>query len=541
MYLNFADIPGHQSLFLDYLYNFKNVEEFYKKDFRNTEAYEEHFEAVLSKYKTSRDEINEMISQQYSDIQLSKATKANIELLQNNKTLAVVTGQQLGIAGGPLYTFYKIITAIKLSKHLKENYNDFNFVPVFWLEVDDHDFNEVKSLNIFAQDNNLATVSYEDGLPDEVNRGSVGVKEFDKNIDNFFEQLNNVLRPSDFKEDLFTKLKSAYFDGTSFKDAFFDLIFEIFDEYGLIIFDPGEKKVKEKLVDVFRFELDNFRSHTDKLVLRSAELEEKYHAQVKIRPINLFIIENKERLAIDPDDAGYRLKGKRAVLSPDELNKRITERPDKISPNVILRPICQDYLFPTAFYIGGPGEISYFAQILSLYPSFDIEAPIIYPRSSATIIGKNISDVIAKYDIPIKDIFNDPESVTQQVIQKLSDKDVNDIFLETNVKLLLLMDELKEQIKEIDPTLMDLTEKTKERISQTIGGLKSKTENAQKRKFETALRQIDKAVMMLYPGKNLQEREINYTYYANKYGSDILKWIFDELSINKFEHQFLEI
>ena len=541
MYLNFADIPGHQSLFLDYLYNFKNVEEFYKKDFRNTEAYEEHFEAVLSKYKTSRDEINEMISQQYSDIQLSKATKANIELLQNNKTLAVVTGQQLGIAGGPLYTFYKIITAIKLSKHLKENYNDFNFVPVFWLEVDDHDFNEVKSLNVFAQDNNLATVSYEDGLPDEVNRGSVGVKEFDKNIDNFFEQLNSVLRPSDFKEDLFTKLKSAYFDGTSFKDAFFDLIFEIFDEYGLIIFDPGEKKVKEKLVDVFRFELDNFRSHADKLVLRSAELEEKYHAQVKIRPINLFIIENKERLAIDPDDAGYRLKGKRAVLSPDELNKRIAERPDKISPNVILRPICQDYLFPTAFYIGGPGEISYFAQILSLYPSFDIEAPIIYPRSSATIIEKNISDVIAKYDIPIKDIFNDPESVTQQVIQKLSDKDVNDIFLETNVKLLLLMDELKEQIKEIDPTLTDLTEKTKERISQTIGGLKSKTENAQKRKFETALRQIDKAVMMLYPGKNLQEREINYTYYANKYGSDILKWIFDELSINKFEHQFLEI
>lgn len=541
MYLNFTEIPGHQPLFLDYLYNFDKVAEFFGKNFRETEKFEEHFNAVLAKHKLKRNELHGLIKRQYVGIDACNMTRTNIELLRDPKTLAVITGQQLGIYGGPLYTFYKIITAIKLARQLKENHNDFNFVPVFWLEGDDHDFDEIRYIKVFAQNNNLASVNYDDGLPEETNRGSMGVKEFDNNIDLFTNQLHEILRPSDFKDELFAALKSAYFTGTTFKDAFFDLLFKFFDEYGLIIFDPGDKPVKEKLKDVFLHELKNYRSHADKLVLRSAELEDKYHAQVKIRPINLFMIENKERLAIDPADEGYRFKGKRSTITEEVLLQKINDRPDKVSANVILRPICQDYIFPTAFYIGGPGEISYFAQINSLYDSFGIEKPIIYPRSSATILEKNIKDILTKYGITIKDIYSNPEELSKQIIQMLSHKDINDIFEKSNQKLSGIIDELKNEISEIDQTLPDLSEKTKERILQNIESLRSKTESAQKRKFETALRQIEKAATMLYPEKNLQEREINFTYYANKYGIDFVTWMYTELSINKFEHQYLEI
>lgn len=541
MYLSFSNIPGHQDLFLDYLYDFKKVSNYFPKDFRNTEGFESHFKAVLEKYQLERSKLHGLISRQYIDINCSDITKSNIDLLSKDNTLAIVTGQQLGMSGGPMYTIYKIMTAIKLSRHLKENFNDYNFVPIFWLEGDDHDFDEVRYLNLFSQNNTLTSVEYNDGLAEETNRGSVGVKEFNENIIKFASDLQEILRPTEFTDDLIRTFKNAYFEGANFKDAFFDLIKTLFDDQGLVIFDPVNSNVKKELVPVFMKELDEYRKNADKLVLRSAELEETHHAQVKIRPINLFILDNKERLAIEPADEGYRLKGKRKIITKVELDEIITERPDKISPNVILRPICQDYLLPTAFYIGGPGEVSYFAQVFSIYDSFNIEPPIIYPRSSATIVEKNIKNILEKYDLEYTDLYSDTDELNKNIVQKLSDIDIEALYTSTDEEIEKLLETLKEKLSPIDPTLADLVEKSKQRILQTTGNMKSKTENADKRRFETALKQIEKAVTMLYPNKNLQEREINYLYYANKYGPDFLKKLYSDLSINKFEHQIIEL
>ena len=541
MYLNFSDIPGHNNLFLDYVYDYEQVANYFLKDFRASTKFEEHFEETLSKYKLGREKLNHLVSKQYEDIECSQLTRNNINLLQSPKTLAVVTGQQLGILGGPLYTFYKIITTIKLARQMADEYKNYNFVPVFWLEGDDHDFDEIRLVNIFGEDNSLTSIAYDDGMDVDENRGSVGIKNIDDNIEDFFNTLITKTRKTDFTGELVSKLKDAYFSGTSFKDAFFDLLHSIFDKYGIIFFDPADSTVKKELSPVFKQELMNYRKHTDALVLRSAELEETYHAQVKVRPINLFLIENKERLAIEPDENGYKLKGKRTKLTYDELLNILGERPDKISPNVILRPICQDYLLPTAFYVGGPGEISYFAQIMAIYDFFDISAPIIYPRSAATIVEKNIAGILEKYKLSLSDMFKDPHDLKNQIVQNLSEFDLESLFSNTDKEIEKILGELQSKIIKIDPSIEGLVEKTKQRIVQSTSALKDKTLNADKRRFDTALRQLDKATSMLYPNKNLQEREINYFYFANKYGNDFLEKIFNNLAINKFEHQIIEL
>ncbi|MFC2139294.1 bacillithiol biosynthesis cysteine-adding enzyme BshC [Bacteroidota bacterium] len=541
MYINFSDIPGQNELFLDYLYNFENVARFYKNDFRDFGNYGYIFERVSTERLSKREEVTSIIRNQYKRFSPSKKTQYNIDLLKSENTLAVVTGQQLGIFGGPLYTFYKIITTIKLCKYLKENHDKYQFVPVFWMEGDDHDLDEIRSCNLINNKNEIETISYDDGLPPEENRGSVGNISLDDNIEGLLAKLESTLRDTEYKDDVMNLLSSHYKKGSTFKEAFSSLLFELFDDEGLVIFDPVDVEVKKLLSPIFSKEIEDFREHTAGVVERSAELEETYHTQVKIKPINLFMLDGTERLLIEPVEDEFRLKGKRKKFSLDEILEVLQNEPERFSPNVLLRPICQDYLLPTAVYVGGPGEISYFAQVIPLYQYFKIVQPIIYPRSSLTIVEKNIKDITAKYKLDYKDMFTDTQNLEDSVISSLSDVNLEKLFNKYLDHLNEPISGLREQLKKIDGTLEDPLNKTINKIEQSLNQLKSRAQGAEKRKFEAAIRQITKTKTMIYPNDNLQERELNFIYFINKYGLDILNWIFSELTINKFEHQFLNL
>ena len=176
------------------------------------------------------------------------------------------------------------------------------------------------------------------------------------------------------------KLKSFYSPGRSLKEAFKELTFWLFDKYGLVIFDPQDSEIKDMLRPVFKKEITDFRKHTEKLVSVSAKLEDLYHAQVKVRPVNLFYSTDGGRFLIDPVENEFRLRKKRKKFTFEELSNLIDTESDKFSANVLLRPICQDYILPTAFYVGGPSEIAYFAQVMPLYEFYNIQAPVIYPE-----------------------------------------------------------------------------------------------------------------------------------------------------------------
>ena len=540
MYINFSDIPGHQNLFLDYLYEFENVSDFYPYDFRNRENYLKIFKNISEKRSYLSADISQIISNQYSKINKSETTEGNIKKLSDKKTLAIVTGQQLGILGGPLYTFYKIITAIKLSRFLSERYNDYNFVPVFWLEGDDHDFNEVRAIKIIDEGNSLLSIGYKEEIEEDDAKQSVGHIKFDSSIQDFFDSLNNNLKETEFKNPLLNELKDFYSEGKSFKEAFKDLIFQYFDEYGLIIFDPQEIEVKRLLKPIFKKEITDFRLHTEKLVHLSATLEELYHAQVKVKPVNLFLNYDGGRHSVEPVDNEFRLRRKRKSFTCDQLLELLENEPDKFSPNVLLRPICQDFLLPTAFYIGGPSEISYFAQIKPLYEFYDIVQPIIYPRSSATILESTIENILEKNSVQINDLFIDVENVKKKIINSVAESSIDAMFDGLTKQVETAFDQLKEKLIDLDKTIADASNRYRDKISGSINELKSKAEKAQQKKYEVTLRQIDKAAINLFPNSNLQERELNFVYYVNKYGNEFIKKIFDELQINKFEHQILE-
>ncbi|MCU7489881.1 MAG: bacillithiol biosynthesis cysteine-adding enzyme BshC [Ignavibacteria bacterium] len=541
MFVNFSDLPGQQNLFLDYMYEFESVKDFYHKDFRDTEAFRSHFAEVAGKKRNHRTLLSSILHDQYENLTPSKKTLENIDLLSSDKTLAVVTGQQLGLYGGPLYTFYKIITAIKLCSFLKDKYEAYRFVPVFWLEGDDHDFDEVRSANLIGESNDVVNVVYNDGEPSEVNRGSMGKLTFNSSISQTNEEVNSILRDNDFKPRIMEKLKNYYKEGETFKSSFRKLLFDIFDEYGIIFFDPQDGRIKELLRPVFRQELENFSDHTKELVQISAELEEVYHAQVKVNPINLFYSDEDGRYLIEPADDDFRLKSKRKKILKHTIMEMLDSNPDKFSPNVLLRPICQDYILPTAFYVGGPGEISYFAQVIPLYKFYNVPQPVVYPRSSLTIVEKNIQKTIDKYSLRFNDFFNDKETLFENVIKSISDMEFESEFQACEREIQQSLDKLKGKLLSIDKTLNDAVSKVNERVDQSLKILKDKTNEAQKKKHESTIRQLNKASNVLFPNGNFQERELSFIYFAHKYGLDIIKWMFSELAINRFEHQITEL
>lgn len=542
MFVNFRDIPNHQNLFLDYLYDFQKVRKFYTKNFRDNTSFVDTFTELKKRNPEQRNCITNILLEQYSGRTISGATKNNIELLRSETTFAIVTGQQLGILGGPLYTFYKIITAIKLAKDLSEKYSGYNFVPVFWLEGDDHDFEEVSYINLIDNNNELVKLSYNDGITEEMNRGSVGSIQFNNNIEKFFNELNLIIRDNDYKQPLVETYSSFYKPGKTFKQAFQELILHFFDEYGLITFDPSDVEVKKLLRPVFANEIENFRTHTNDVVRVSAELEETtYHAQVKVRPINLFFSDNDGRYLLEPVDEEFRLKGKRKRFTKENLLSINEQEPQRFSANVLLRPICQDFLFPTLCYIGGPGEISYFAQVIPLYKYFNITQPIVYPRSSITIVENNVIKILNKYGFSYSDCFVDKDEMLNRILKSSSDMDLEAEFQKALQEINNTIDNLREKLFALDKTLNDVALNSRERIMSYIDQLKAKAVDAQKKKHETTVRQLMKAHTLIYPAENLQERELNYIYFAHKYGMNFIERIYNGLAINRFEHQILTL
>ena len=329
MHLNYKEIVGYPKIFLDYVYDFEKVDHFYKNNFKNKDEYLPHFKKVSENFSKRDFNLYEIISEQYFDFTPSDKTQINIDKLKSDKTLAVVTGQQLGILGGPLYTIYKTITAIKLCKHLSERYSDFNFVPVFWLEGDDHDFNEVSSIGLLNIENEFQVIDYGKKISNDDDRISVGNIKLTEDINLFFEEIEKTLRPTEFTENILNTLKRYYKPGYSFKEAFRQVLYSLFDKYGLLVFDPQDTKVKNVLKPIFKKEISDFRTHTGQVIKVSVTLEELYHAQIKVKPVNLFYSNEEGRFLIEPTDEGFKLKGKRVKFTTDELLNLIETEPYK--------------------------------------------------------------------------------------------------------------------------------------------------------------------------------------------------------------------
>lgn len=542
MSVNFSEITGFSKLYSDYIENYQKTADFFAADFTDFDSHPGVFSKILAKNRPYAGELKEIITNQYKRLTPSLKTFHNLNLLDKKNTLFVITGQQMGLFGGPLYTIYKIITSLKLAISLAEKFPSYNFIPLFWLEADDHDLKEVNYVKLFTEDGGVKRIGFPEEPEAPEKRFSVGDVLFDDTLYTVMDEFDSSLRNSDFKNRILEQLRSSYLPGSSYKESFKSLLFRLFDEHGLILFDPTESIVKKLLRPVFLHEVENYRLHLEKLIRVSAQLEINYHAQVKVRPVNLFMKYENERFALEPDEENdFRLRRKKYSLSTEELTKLIETEPGRFSPNVILRPLCQDYLFPTAYYIGGPGEIGYFAQISTLYEEFALQMPIIYPRASATLIEKSISNILAKYNFTPEDIFRFNENLVETGLQLITESNLSEQFDSVTSEIEKLLVVLKTEISKVDKTIGDASDNTKRKIQSYLSELKSKAVDAEKRKHETSVRQLTKLLNAVFPENSLQEREINYFYFANKYGPDTLKYIYNELSIESKTHQIITL
>lgn len=540
MKIKYSEIPNYPKLFIDYVENFENVKQFFEKDFRDENALIKNLEA-FNKSPEHRENLVRIIKNQTDWNSISEKTRQNIESLLNENTFVVITGQQLGILSGPLYTLYKIITTIKLADHLNQKYNELKFVPVFWLEGDDHDFNEVNWIKILDNENKLTKIIYDDGLDAETNRGPLGNYNFDLMIEQFIEKISSTLRETEFKSSVLELIKSYYYPGASFKSGFVGLIRNFFDKHGLIIFDPQTREAKDFIKHIFNKDLENYRFISEELILRSAKLEDAYHVQVKIKPINLFYFEDGGRYLIEPVYNEFRLKGKRKKFTLDQLLEEINNSPEKFSPNVILRPLCQDYIFPTTHYVGGPSEICYHSQIYPYYALHNLTPPFLFPRLSVTVIETKVKNILEKYNLTLQDFFNDLETLATHIVDRNSEVVVSEVIQNTIDQINSVFESLKNSLIKIDHTLGDVVDNANNKTAQLINIVKDKSLAAQRKRNEIILRQIYTTSNILFPDENLQEREINFIYFANKYSLNFINFIFNQLDINDFNHQIIEI
>lgn len=541
--MRFTELPHEpgalSQLYLDFLYDFDRVSEFFEIDYRQEEKFEEYASYVCKNFR-HRQELVEVLLEQNQDIGASEQTLEHIRWLGGSNGVAIVTGQQVGLLGGPLYTLYKTITVLKLAAHLNATIPSHKFVPVFWLEGEDHDFEEINHINILSADHRAEKLEYLiDGKPLEKNIGAVGGHLLGAGIKEFFEQLKSRLPASEFTQPVLALFQAYYTEGTSMSSAFARLINRLFEGRGLVFINSNDRRLKRLIQPIIRKELTEVPRVSQIIIEQSARLEERYHAQIKPKAVNFFLFHKEGRYLIEPREKDFSLKGTRQYFQKEELLKMAEERPESFSPNVALRPVCQDTLLPTLAYVGGPGEVAYFAQLGPVYDHFNVPMPIIFPRASATLAEVRHQKTMDKYELAIGDFFDTPEHIAKKVVDIVSEVNVDEMFADAEKRIGDIANEMKFGLNYIDPTLLGALESTSSKIAQALQVLREKALAAQKQRHDIALRQIAKISNSLYPGNNLQERELNIVTFMNKYGPDIVNRLFADIDIATTEHQIL--
>ncbi|MGB6120724.1 MAG: bacillithiol biosynthesis cysteine-adding enzyme BshC, partial [Bacteroidota bacterium] len=498
-------VGGFSELFLDFVYDFEKVHPFYVHDFRDPSCWK-----VVAKQLNGRSfdraTLVAALEEQNTAFGSPSRTFDHIALLKKPTTFAVVTGQQVGLFGGPLYTIYKTITAIKLVSHLKEILPAFDFVPVFWVEGEDHDFPEMNHIGVLDRENAIRRIEYLPGgsLP-ERNPGPVGEMVFDSSLDETMNRLTDSLRETEFSESVLSMLRGCYQKDRSFNQAFTRWMNFLFQEHGIVFISPHHRALKRTLSPLFEREIQEFPATSQMVISQSAELEKGYHAQIKAKSINLFLFHKGGRYLIEPRENDFSLRGTRHFLQVDELAGIAREQPELLSPNVVLRPLAQDSLLPTIAYVAGPSEIAYHAQLKPVYEHLEVIQPVLFPRVSASLIEGAQRRAMERYGLALVEFFDVPGKVVEKVLEQISDVGVDGIFTEANKRFGETLNELRFGLREIDPTLLGVLDGFSAKAVKGLENLKEKTSAAQRRKNEAAVRQIEKASSGLLPGGTLQE------------------------------------
>ncbi len=538
--LPFDRIPHQSRLFLDYLRDPIALRKFYPSAVRYHHQLQPRVPEVLAAYQTDRNALCDALYEMNSAWGAGKETLSNIDLLRQLDCIAVVSGQQAGLFTGPLYTIYKAISAVKLSGCLTQR--NTRSVPVFWMATEDHDFLEVAKAEVIGRDCRLTDVSVNTELHKE---GSpVGRVTLDAPITQVIDQLFERLPTSEFTDEVQAIVRESWKPGIGYGEAFARMMTRLLGCYGMVLLDPLDPRLKKFAAPLYAEAARRAPEIAIALETRSKELEAAgYHAQVMASPNSFPLFLHDEHGArhamTRTDDGKFKAKDADVAYTAEELAEMALNTPERFSPNVTLRAVVQDYLLPTLAYYGGAAEIAYFAQTTEVYRVLERPVTPILPRSSLTLVERHTSRVLERFKLTLEDLFAGYEAVLGRVVEEHLGTDTAQRFVQAEQTFNRELDELREKLRTVDPTLADAVETGRRKINYQLEGLRTRFHRAEISRDETAHRQLERAFDQLYPHKELQERHINITSLLARHGRYVVDWIYSAVNLESVEHQIL--
>jgi bacillithiol biosynthesis cysteine-adding enzyme BshC len=520
----------------EYARSFSNVETLYAGDPLAPDAWTLAI-ARAQQHPRQRDAIAGVLRAQQERRGAPSEARAAAALLAHPGTVAVVTGQQAGAFGGPLFTLLKAITALQLAR--RTTGDDVPAVAVFWVDAEDHDWEEVRGTTVL--DVSLQPRAITMPEPEGAGRLPIAALKLDDRIEATFEELRGALAPSDFTDWLLHQARAAWQPGIGLADAFARWLESLLGPFGLIVFDSADAAAKPLAADVFARELQ-FAGRTAALAIAAGhELMARGHEpQVMPAPESVALFH------IDGTRTPIRRQGESLVVgdrqvAPAVLAAEAVDHPERFSPNVLLRPVVQDALFPTICYVSGPSELAYLGQLRGVYEHFGVPMPLMYPRASATLVDSATRRFLSRYGVPIEDLQPQDESLLNRLLQAQLPAEVERALSDAGAAVRRSLEQVIDVIPAVDPTLAGAARTTQGRMEHDLQGLHNKVIQAAKKRDETLRRQFTRARAQVFPLGHPQERTLGGVYFLNKYGPALIERLLDTLPLELGKHWVLTL
>lgn len=519
-YITYQDTNAFSSTVLDYIGGKAQLREFY----RYTPDFAGFSEAVKNRnFMGDRSVLVQTLKKQYASARPSSLVETNIELLSDEKTFTITTGHQLNIFTGPLYFIYKIVTAINLAKDLKKQFPEYNFVPVYWMATEDHDFEEINHVRV--EDKMITWNKKASGATGRLNTNDI--VEALTAYKGYLGISKNGLMLSRLVED-------AYTNNAKLSDATRELVDALFGEYGLVCIDADETELKRQFSGIIYQDIteENSFKHIENTNTRLEKLGHKI--QVNPREINFFYMVDGLRERIVLENNIYKVMHSEISFSKEELHTEISEHPERFSPNVVMRPVYQEIILPNLAYIGGGAEVTYWLELKACFDHYKVDYPVLMLRNSALVIDKRSETRMQILGISHKQLFSNTEVLKTDWIKSHVNLQLTLDDEERAVRA--VFDQIKLNAYKIDKTLSQSADAAKTKALKLISALEQKMLRAEKRKHHTSFSQIENLKEKLFPNGVLQERVLNIAPMFIVYGDDFIDSLIR--TFKPLDHQF---
>ncbi len=529
--------PWIRPLAADYAFNYDRLSPFFAGDPRSKEAWRGAIARAQSAART-RAATADVLAAQQQRRGTPDAARAALAEFRDARAVAVVTGQQAGVFGGPLFTLLKAITAIRLAAQVRADHG-VPAVAIFWIDAEDHDWAEVKSCGVLDAELTPHAVSV--GDPPGAHTRPVGTIALDSAADTALSDLERLLAPTEFTPALFDRLRAAYRSGAGTADAFGRWIETVLGELGLIVFDASDPAAKPLVAHLFAQELEHGGDTARAVAGAGDALRARgYHAQLTPQEgtVALFTLDSgREPIRQE----GHQFRMGEALVDRDVAVERARSQPETFSPNVMLRPLVQDTLFPTICYVAGPNELAYLGQLKPVYEAFGIPMPLMYQRLTATLVDSNAMRFLARHEFPLEQLQAQDEAALNELLASQLPPGIETSLEQAGQAIKERMDALAALVPQIDPTLEGATRSALGRMEDDLKKLHGKVIQAAKRKDETLRRQFKHAQAQAFPSGHPQEREVGFVYFLNRFGPSLVDRLIRELPLDMGTHWILTV